>query len=40
MRLRITRKATCEPEAIKELERYYRITDEVLKFLTISKQED
>jgi len=30
----------CEPEAIKELERYYRITDEVLKFLTISKQED
>lgn len=31
---------TCEPEAIKELERYYRITDEVLKFLTISKQED
>ena len=27
----------CNPEAIKELERYYRITDEVMKFLTIRK---
>lgn len=28
---------TCNPEAINELERYYRITDEVMKFLTIRK---
>ena len=28
---------TCEPEAIKEIERNYRITDEVMKFLTVRK---
>ena len=27
------------PELIKELERVYRITDDVIKFLTISKEE-
>ena len=27
------------PELIKELERVYRITDNVIKFLTISKEE-
>ena len=27
------------PEAIKELERVYRITDEVLKFITIRKED-
>ncbi len=27
-----------EPEAIRELERYYRITDEIMKFLTIRKE--
>ena len=26
-----------KPEAIKELERIYRITDEILKFITIKK---
>ena len=26
-----------EPEVIRELERYYRITDEIIKFLTIRK---
>ena len=26
-----------EPEAITELERIYRITDEILKFITIKK---
>ncbi len=30
---------TCRPDAIKELERYYRIIDEVLKFLTIRKDD-
>ena len=28
-----------EPETIRELERYYRITDEIMKFLTIGKVE-
>lgn len=28
-----------KPELIKELERVYRITDNVIKFLTISKEE-
>ena len=28
-----------QPELIKELERIYRITDDVIKFLTISKEE-
>ena len=28
-----------KPELIKELERIYRITDDVIKFLTISKEE-
>lgn len=28
---------TAEPEAIPELERIYRITDEILKFMTIRK---
>ncbi len=28
-----------KPELIKELERVYRITDDVIKFLTISKEE-
>ena len=27
-----------EPETIRELERYYRITDEIMKFLTIGKE--
>lgn len=28
-----------ELEAVRELERYYRITDEIMKFLTITKDE-
>lgn len=28
------------PEVIKELERYYRINDDIIKFLTIRKNED
>ena len=28
-----------KPELIKELERVYRITDDVIKFLTINKEE-
>lgn len=27
----------CEPKAIYELERIYRITDEIMKFITIKK---
>ena len=27
-----------EPETIKELERIYRITDEILKFITVRKE--
>ena len=29
-----------KPEAISELERYYRINEKIIKFLTISKNED
>jgi len=29
-----------KPEVIKELERVYRITDDVIKFLTINKNEE
>lgn len=31
---------TAEPEKIDELERFYRIKDEIIKFLTIRKDED
>ena len=30
---------SCKPECIKELERNYRIIDEVMKFLTIRKED-